>query len=360
MESNKVAYSHDVLTSFKPLIVFKDSEHKIVSMDISRWGKYLVAVNSDNCLLYYNLDDGTLIDIYSHQKLGVSMARFWENHYTVICWSGKNLKNQVVRPYVWRLDNNIATFTTWGHLAEITTISVCPIEPIFWTTDKNKKAIISNYDTMEWLRTEEGIVACTFDNLGVIWATCELNLENEHLVKFYSFHNREEEFFHLHKINKDYFTEQVWAMQFSKNGKYLVFTSKRNTHLIVGVSGESQFSIICGQKSESAVASIPPEISLSPCSKYAIYIDEKNNNFCIGDLHGSEVFHFDKVNPYEVSWVMFSHEHLMFITACEHIVLWVPDFTVHTVSNLVVNQEDKPKRQNKSEKSIKSKRDKAN
>jgi len=36
MESNKVAYSHDVLTSFKPLIVFKDSEHKIVSMDISR------------------------------------------------------------------------------------------------------------------------------------------------------------------------------------------------------------------------------------------------------------------------------------------------------------------------------------
>ena len=115
MDSSRVKYSSNVIESFKPAVMFKNSDYEIISIDISRCGKYLAAANSQNILYYYDIENGFLIDVFRHNKMGVSIVKFAHNHFTIICSSSSKNKGIMTRSYVWNLNVNHVKFAPFEH-----------------------------------------------------------------------------------------------------------------------------------------------------------------------------------------------------------------------------------------------------
>ena len=137
MESTGVKYNNNVIENFRPAVMFTNSEYEIIYIDISRWGKYLIAVNSQNILYYYNIETGSLIDVFRHNRVGVSIAKFSHNHFTIIWSSSPKIKHVMSRSYSWRLDVNSVAFAPYEHMGEISNISVWPSAPYYSVNDKS-------------------------------------------------------------------------------------------------------------------------------------------------------------------------------------------------------------------------------
>jgi WD40 repeat protein len=217
-----------------------------------------VTVNSANKLFYYDLLEGSVIDIYSNQKLGISIAKFADNHYTIICASTSKSRPCA---YVWRLDTNTILFTTSGHSSPVISLSICPNSHLFSSTSTSQLTLITNYSTSATLLSRSPIITSTFDNLGLIFCTASSSTTSSsglslHLYSLNSFSSP----FNSHFISLDHFPDPLHSMQFSKNGKYLVLTSITNSYMTVKLAGNIEYCLVMGQGVGGRVS----EVGLSP------------------------------------------------------------------------------------------------
>ncbi|CAI2373098.1 unnamed protein product [Moneuplotes crassus] len=346
----RIPFNLSSIISSKPALMFTNSSSEIIDMDISRCGYYLIAVNEKDQLLYFNLNEGSYIDTYDQRlEYGCSKAKFTEEPTKVVCASNRNSK-LLKCVYIFDLSENYIPVKFDCHLGSIKSLTASSSYPIFTSCDSRRRCILADYKKEVIIEERKEVLTSTFNNKGSHLVIVQKN-EKADCQEIFSIEigtaNSSAKI--INRMYRDTYPDDFCYAQISRNGKLLVLGTKRNYFLIMCIKTKRNMEIFpekplkrreelkneIGLKDRKIKKKIFRPLSISPCSKYLLVPDTSDQNFFVIKIrlkcqqikskHKDKIL-FKKWNSKRVSRVMFSHEHLMFITACNNIILWVPDF----------------------------------
>lgn len=123
----KMELNDDIISSFKPSKVFKNSEVKVVSISFSNCGNYLLSLNLDSTLILFNIKLGTQIKLLNSFKYGINKSIFTHSKSNIIHNSTK--LNHHLR-YLSLHDNNYLRYFK-GHSQQVTSLQLSPSDDTF-------------------------------------------------------------------------------------------------------------------------------------------------------------------------------------------------------------------------------------
>lgn len=137
--------------------------------------------------------------------------------------------------------------------------------------------------------------------------------------------NYEERPFSIFSVSESDFAAEVKQLKFSPDGQFIMLGSTDNAICLIDSFEGKPKHVFKAQINIDA--SLVLEAGFSPDSKYLITGSEgKNKIVCWSIESGREVKLVD-FHPTTVAAVKFSHTYCMLISACQNLVVWIPDTT---------------------------------
>ena len=208
---------------------FRDCRKNINSMDFSKNGDKLVTGSDGDNITIYDCESLEKIYTTGSKKYGVTHTKFTRNVENLIY--GSNKVNDNIRYLNIEKKSYIRYFI--GHEAEVTSISMSPVQDIFLSGSADKTVRLWDLQSSRCEATMnapcEGIPVAAFDPEGIIFAVGY----NSSIIKLYdmsSFSRGPFETFHLPYLDPaDFWTD----LKFGPNGGKILLTTVGGRMIVV-------------------------------------------------------------------------------------------------------------------------------
>eukprot|EP00039_Didymoeca_costata_P018222 m.332641 g.332641 ORF g.332641 m.332641 type:complete len:326 (-) comp16977_c0_seq1:47-1024(-) len=317
-----------VAQSFQIGRSFATNTHAVNAISFSASGEQLVTSSDDDSINLYDCRAGKHKRPLYSKKYGCSLVTFTHSENTVLHCSTKG--DDRIR-YLSLHDNKYIRYYS-AHKAQVTSISLSPVEDTFLSCSKDKTIRLWDIRVANCagsMPTSTPFSAAAFDPQGRVFATGA----DKCLIRLYDTRQYEQGPFLQPVLHAGVSPQdQVLDIQFSGDGmSMLVLTSSGVVHLMDAYTGEVKHRL--GENDgpglpDSRIPSGGDVVSacFSPCGQY-LYGGTNEGRIQVWDVkHGVQVAsltgHMDAVNV-----VKFNTKYLMFASACKSLAMWLPTIT---------------------------------
>jgi COMPASS component SWD2 len=227
----------------------------------------------------------------------------------------------------WSSYDNRIIHNFKGHTDDITALDMSPKNDLFISTAKDKQMILWDLRQKKGLarleyRESSGGGMCAFDPCGMIFALVyPVVMQNitKNYVKLVDCQQYSEGAFATWELE----CPEIKGIQFSDDGKYLLLYTVESSILVLdALEGTKKLVIRDFQNENGKVMAC-----FSPDSKYIVTGCERNNGIVVFDVNSGQKVHELKGHPKTPTCLAWSREHVLLASACQNLLLWVPDFS---------------------------------
>lgn len=300
----------------------ENNDKTITSIDFSQDGTTLISASSDDAIIIYDCEKGTVKRTLQSKKYGVGLIRHTHVSNTAIHTSNKI--DDTIR-YLSLPDNKYLRYFV-GHQKSVVTLCMSPIDDTFLSGSLDKTIRLWDLKTpsCSGIMQTQGRPVANFDPEGLIFA---VGINSEY-VKLYDLRSFDKGPFNAFKLthNKDV----NWTgLKFSPDGKQICITTDANTlQTLDSFIGTPLHSFTTNPASSGVLTStnvqISCEASYSPNSQYvfagttegSIYVWDADKASRVTVLKGS------RSSP--IQCVQFNPKFMMLASACTRMSFWIP------------------------------------
>lgn len=236
----------------------------------------------------------------------------------------------------WSLHDNNILCSFIGHTDSITSIDLSPADSTFVSCSKDCTTRVWEYEKKICkIKISKSRAAC-FDNTGMILACLYIKDNKEQQagkrqtiqqVHLFNTENYEERPFSIFSIDEQDSTAEIKQMRFSPDGQLILLGSTENIILLIDSFDGKLKHKFTAQFNELATGQIL-EAGFSPDSRYLITGSENaKQKLYVWNIETGKELRLLDFHPTTVSAVKFSHVYCMLITACQNLVVWIPEST---------------------------------
>jgi len=348
--NNSGIYSHHLGTSSKMSVMklidstimkfrvakeFSENNDKINSIDFSQDGTNLISSSSDDAIIIYDCEKGSIKKTLQSKKYGVGLIRHTHVANTAIHTSTKI--DDTIR-YLSLPDNKYLRYFV-GHQKSVVTLCMSPIDDTFLSgsLDKTIRLWDLKSPNCSGIMQTQGRPVANFDPEGLIFAVGI----NSEFVKLYDLRCFDKGPFNAFKLNHN--KDVNWTgLRFAPDGKQICITTDANSLITLDSFMGNQLhtfttaqqptipdqqqatALTLNQSNASSLHQISCEASYSPDSRYlfsgtndgSIYVWDTDKGTKVTLLKG------DRNSP--IRCVQFNPKFMMLASACTKMSFWIP------------------------------------
>jgi COMPASS component SWD2 len=315
--------THQIVQSMDIGKIFKDNHSDINSMSFSDDSNYLITA-SDDSVNIYNIIRGVRDKLLFNKDYGVENIKFTHHPNAFLCSTKKGPEHLIK---YWSSYDNRIIHNFKGHTDDITALDMNPKNDLFISTGKDKQMILWDLRQKKGLarleyRESSGGGMCAFDPCGMIFALVyPVVMQNitKNYVKLVDCNQYSEGAFATWELE----CAEIKGIQFSDDGKYLLLYTVESSILVLdALEGTKKLVIRDFQNENGKVMAC-----FSPDSKYIVTGCERSNGIAVFDVNSGQKVHELKGHPKTPTCLAWSREHVLLASACQNLLLWVPDLS---------------------------------
>ncbi|KAJ8901198.1 hypothetical protein NDN08_007047 [Rhodosorus marinus] len=322
--TEEVQMTEATLKQMKKAKVFKQHEKRVNCIDFSMDGSYLISSGDDEALLLYNCLEGTIHKTIKSKKYGCGFVRF-THHNSAVLYASKAHYDDSIR-YLSVHDNRYLRYFK-GHRHRVCCLALSPINDTFISAAKDDTVRLWDLKSNQCaglLRTK-GIPQVAFDPSGVCFGVAYSEAKTyKHHVKLFDARRFEEgPFISVSLPMTGRADSEIAQLKFSPNTKHMLLSTYDGSVMLLDAFDGSKIrdlpGIVNTQKSEL-------ECSFSPDGEF-ICAGSEDGRVIIWQTETGKVVHELGGHAFPVSCAAFNPRYLQMASACQNVVLWLPDST---------------------------------
>ncbi|CAN9511758.1 unnamed protein product [Ophioblennius macclurei] len=304
-----------VLRCFRVARTYRQSPHKINCVDYSPNGEHAISSSDDDCIVLYDIREGTQTSILYSKKYGVDLIRYADQDSQTVIYSSNKLDDTI--RFLSLTDNRYIRYFP-GHTARVIALSMSPVDHTFISGSLDETIRIWDLRSpiCQGLTNPLGKPVCSFDPEGLIFAA---GVESQE-VKLYDLRAFNKGPFGCFKTR---FSRSCdWTgLKFSNDGKQILISTNGGMIRVLNAFNGSVLHTFSGYNNSQRVSL---EACFTPDSQFVMIGSEDGRVHVWSTESGMKVAVLDGKHSGPINTLQFNPRYMTFASACKNMTFWLP------------------------------------